>query len=888
MIVLTGIRQKMEKMVGSSNMIRNMKNFKFTYALMAVILFVTACSDEELINQGKVPAADGSEIIFGSRAGFENNNAKGRTVYSGEEYQYGDIWYERIDWIEGDMIQIYSPQASNGPTSHYKVTSIKSGDESGKDGTNKGSDYAYLERLGENGLQWNGDEKHDFYAMYPSSEMFAGMTGVTVPQGLSMEEGSGKVLVNGIVPISQDGTISHDGNGNYTIAPNMKYAYMVAKTKADRSNESVGLSFVPIVTALEIEMKVPEDSEEGVNIANIQIQGEGIAGNFTADLSNWDVNKGYPACTNQGEGSNYITISTRLDYNPITIAKGKSIKFTVFLRPTANYSNLKVGYAPAGVFVNKLLDGVTIPMNIKTQITNLYLPAKYKEQEGIVIDASKWMSQLPKTTKMKKLSIPGTGGSFSYNYSSDNTGIYRGQHTHMNLDAQWAKGIRAFEIITDMQASNFGDEKLKCNKVEMGPDVQTVVKDILNKLASTHNEETDMYETAMVIFTYQPEGNSPARDPGTYMKKLMTYINTLDATRLVRFSPDLTLGVAQNKLMIVVRPTQNDEDEADDWTSVKNNISGPNAEKVLAINGCGTAKDRWGARGYELTTQTCVRSNRQNTYTVNTTRQRAADISNYVSETNRNPSGWGSGTSTYLYYDYVEAYLQQDQSYALSSDNPIFEMKPQYGEGTLSITRGNTKFNFETNADYECWFQEWQRVVKENVYKASGRWGGYNASYPAVYWFESLNEKYSNIVEAFDMSISDDYNFVFINSLCGYLAAVGDNTDCLVPSIDDAWGGSSGNIKALADELNDRFGKYVYDKGQGQITGPTGIILMNYVNNKLDTALDFDGSFHLPDMIIENNFKHSLEDDLNNQGGNNQGGNNQSGTGDGTGNGGDI
>ena len=851
----------MEKMVGCSNMIRNMKNFKFTYALMAVILFVTACSDEELINQGKVPAADGSEIIFGSRAGFENNNAKGRTVYSGEEYQYGTKWYERIDWIDGDMIQIYSPEASNGPTSHYKVTSIVSGDESGKDGNNKGSDYAYLERLGETGLQWNGDGEHNFYAMYPSSEMFKDMADVTVPQGLSMEEGSSKVLVNGVVPISQDGTISDDGNGNYTIAPNMKYAYMVAKTKADRSNESVSLSFVPIVTALEIEMKVPEDSEEGVNIANIQIQGEGIAGNFTADLSNWDV-EGYPTCTKQGEGSNLITISTRVNYNPITIAPGKSVKFTVFLRPTANYSNLKVGYAPAGTFVNKLLDGVTIPMNLKTQITNLYLPAKYKDQQGIVIDASKWMSQLPKTTKMKKLSIPGTGGSFSYNYKNDATGVYRGQHTHMDLEAQWAKGIRAFEIVTDMQASSFANEKLKCNKVDMGLNVQTVINNLLNKLASTYNKETDMYETAMVIFTYQPEGNNPRRNPGDYMNKLMPYINTLDPTRLVRFSPDLTLGEAQNKLMIVVRPTQTDEDESSAWTNVVNNITGTNADKVLAVNGCGTAKDRWGARGYEITTQKYTRTrtgsynNYQYTYTYDNTISKALDISNKlaIESTSRYPQT--GSTATYTYYTYFETYMETEGVYALSTSNSY--TIPNVGDGNVTVKRGKTKFNFTTNAGYDCWFQEWQRVVKENAKSSSG--STYGQSYPALYWFESLNEKYNNVIEAFDMSISDDYNYVFINSLCGYLAQSGDGTDCLVPSLGYTYGGSAGNIKALADELNDRFGKYVYDKGKDQITGPTGVILMNYVNNTPDPNLDFDGSFHLPDMIIENNFKHSLED----------------------------
>lgn len=830
-----------------------MKKFKLIYALLAVTLFVTACNDEELINQGQVPAADGSEIIFGSRAGFENSDPKGRTIYSGKVYTYDGKDFERIDWIDGDMIEIYSPEASNGPSAHYKVTSITTGDENNGT-TGKGSDYAYLERLGESALQWNGDDDHNFYAMYPSSQMFADMEGITVPQGLSMNADS-KVLVNGVIPVSQDGKITPDGKGNYTIAPNMKYAYMVAKTKADRSDESVGLSFVPIVTALEIEMSVPADSKKGVSISNIQIRGKGVAGKFTANLSDWDMS-GYPTCTNDATGEDYVNISTMVDYNPITINAGNSIKFVVFLRPGADYSNLKVCYAPGAVFMNKTLTGVTVLKNLKTQITNLYLPATYDKE--IVVDASKWMSQLPKTTKMKKLSIPGTGGSFSFAYNSDNTGIYRSQHTHMDLDAQWAKGIRAFEIITDRKkGTNFHNEVVMCNGRDMGYTVHEAVTKILDKLNSTYNEETDMYETAMLIFTYQPTGTT-VRQPATYMKNFMTYFNNsnyINSDRLVLFSPDLTLGDAQNKLMIVVRPTQLNEDESTVWDNVLNEIKGTNANKILAVNGCGTAKDRWGSRGYELTTQTCVRSNRTNTYTVNTARQRAADISNYVSETSRNPSSNG----TYQYYDYVEAYMEYDNSYALSSDNPIFEMQPQYGEGTLSITRGNTKFNFETNAGYDCWFQEWQRVVKENVKTNSGT-GQWGDSYPAMYWFESLNEKYSNVVEAFEMSVSDDYNYVFINSLCGFLAATGDETDCLEPSLGNTWGGSSGNIKALADELNVKFYKYILDSGFSQKTGPTGVVLMNYVNNTLDTSVQYDGSYYLPDVIIANNFKHSLED----------------------------
>ena len=50
----------MEQTGGNKN-ITTMKKFKLIYALLAVTLFVTACNDEEFLNQGKVPAADGPD-----------------------------------------------------------------------------------------------------------------------------------------------------------------------------------------------------------------------------------------------------------------------------------------------------------------------------------------------------------------------------------------------------------------------------------------------------------------------------------------------------------------------------------------------------------------------------------------------------------------------------------------------------------------------------------------------------------------------------------------------------------------------------------------------------------------------------------------------------------
>ena len=844
-----------------------MKEFKFIHVLVAVVLFFTACNDD-FLEQPKTPAADGSEIIFGGRAGFENNGNDTRTVYTGDTYKYGGKTYERIDWIDGDKIEIYSPEASNGPSAHYNITSFTTGDE-GAGATQKGSDYAYLERQGESALRWNGDGIHTFYAMYPSTSMFVREDGTitTVAQGIKLDKSGDNIVVKGTVPTSQSGTIT-ESNGNYTIAPNMNYAYMVAKTTANRiDNPNVGLSFVPIVTAVEIEMIVPVNPDQEdihpVSIAEVQVTGKGVAGDFTADLTSWT--GGYPTCANVGDGQGTIQISTWKDNKPITLTEGKSVKFTVFMRPGSDYSNLTVRYSPTGSgYIRKNLFGtdsnnnaynVNIPRNLKTRIKNLHLPATYDKETQIVVDASRWMDQLADEVEFKALSIPGTGGTFSDNYNSSNPGWYKQQT--IDFEAQWKLGIRAFEIVSDRPSSSstsLGEQNVKCNKVSMGITVSKVLTDLLAKVKGTAKTDPDtnkpIYnptETAVLILTYQPEGNSPNRNGADYASSLKLLYNSLSddqKAQIIRYTPTLTLGQARGKVMIFCRINQRDENDNGD-TSDKNafelattTLAGTN---ITLINGCGTGKDRWGARGYKVNGNV------------------AYDAAN-TGDSNRSVDYW----ATYERDGYFRpTYTKRD-----------YENK---------VKKGDSNFVFDTNHDIKCWYQDWARVVdlphlgitNTNYYQIKYTVDiVYNTPYD---WYESYSEKISTANTTFDMAISGLYpNYVFINSLCGYL--VDKNIESsYTPFTGSNTGGIAGNIKALADKINVDFYQHVLNSGLEQTTGPTGIVMMDYA--KSTPSSDVDGGYFLPGVIISNNFKGNLQTKP--DGGTSGGGNTSGGSGSG-------
>lgn len=795
-----------------------MKKIYMLSALLCASMFsFTGCVEENF--EKPTPANNGDEIVFGARAGFEAPATK--TVYTGDFYTVGDKEFERIDWLdEQDAIQIYCPQAEGPNPSHYTVYHAKDHD------TQK--DYAYLAKNGDSALQWNGDGEHHFYAMYPSSSIFTGDQS-TLASGITMD---GTVL-RGTVPGAQAPiSIEQDGD-NWIAKPNMKFAYMAARSTATRKEGNVSLTFVPIVTAVQIQLTLAAGCLDPVSIAEIQVQGNGIAGDFSADLSETAWTGTYPTCVNEGAGTGIVQVSMWKDSNPITLTAGQSLTFTVFLRPGAEYSNLKVSYSPTGSgYLGKTMgsanDPVVIKKNIKTVITGFNLPARFdEEEEQITVDASKWMTQVADDIDFKKLSIPGTGGSFSFNYTADTDGYFRSQHTHMTIAEQWKVGIRAFEIVSDRIESggflgwgaspaSLAGTPVTCNKNSVGINVGAAMEQINNQL------NANPQECAVVIFTYQPEGASPARDATKYAQSLKLWFDGISyKDKFVLYRPDITLGEVRGKILVIVRLNQHDENEAGSFSGAVGQLP-VGTYPFLLVDGCGTAKDKWGARGY--------------TITVDGTTTPAPNISNDADV-------------------YIEQYM------VTSTIDP---------SNHANVGKGSMNFAYSTNTDAQCWYHEWARVLPDNLNIASGRWGIY--SHPAMYWFESYNEKLSNAVETFKMAISDQFtNYVFVNTLSGYMATddtKGSPTYSLVPSVGDAYGGDGGDIDALAKRLNADFYREVLSAGMEQTTGPTGVVMMDYVNNKPTDGVEYDGSYYLPGIIIANNFKHGSGNGSNTGGGN--------------------
>lgn len=903
-----------------------MKTYKYLFTLAMAGLLAVSCQEDTAINTTVRPAEVGEPIMFGASAAYENANPRQtRTEYSGT---YDEQEREIIWWVpETDAVQIYCAEASvsgfdgdEAHTSHYTVMGSKQ---------SNGAGHAnWLQKQGEASLSWGGQNQHTFYGIYPSKTMFLSDDAESplTEEELSSFNFSGTTAYGYVhseqIPASVE-TKVESGVTSYVAKADMRYAYMVAKTTTTREAaytvdevtgqvNGVSMNFIPLATALEVTLHLPTSNEaeteadvKDVTIARVSIKGTGVAGSFSADLNAWGGSSAYNGTVNSGSISRdeiIIRINAK-DANdnevPVTLKPGGSLTFTVFLKPGANLSTLQIGFASDLLGQNtqyKSLESAGIVALKKNVISNLRLPVNFT---NVKVDYAHWMQQMNDDTPISGISLPGTANSFSAGASSNN---YKTQN--LTFEQQWTAGIRAFEIVTDRanntSGTGFSTLVLQCGKEDvedanMGTDntpeitVTEAMDAILAKLAA------NPYETAMLIFTYQPDGRyvnwvqRPDRRGPQYMQQFMNYVNTLDANKLVQFSPTLTLGTytddqyetdengekklktdaistgARGKLMIVVRPNQLDESDYNHvsggtrgaeqneavWTAINGQVTGTNADKILVVNGCGTGKDKWGARGYTIDGN------------------RAYDISNSFSGNSIMETHMDRDEESDDVLEKSLLFTTTGTTYSTTPRSSLTAVSlyrvPQYNGNNLSDQATNLKFGYQTNnPDITCWFQEWQRVVGEPIYKfneelrAPSWLGGglIRAAYYESTWFESYQEKLSNVKATFDMAISGNYtNYVFINSLDAYLVTNNSPSASKEYSTGSNYGGEYGDYNAFSTKMNADFYTYVNQRIK-EAKAPTGIVLMNFVSNVPSDG----GTYYLPQLILSNNeFKAGID-----------------------------
>lgn len=508
--------------------------YLLTLALFAGV--VSSCVDEDI-------NGDKDVNVKGIKFGLSSQRTK--TVYDGTDpYQ--------INWVNGDQIKIFCAEAESAKSALYNVTPSSTA----KDGTiaNAGSDV----------LQWGGDGlMHNFYAIYPGKA-----------SGLEVDEnGIATFTINHNQKCTVTTTNGYDAN--VVAKPDMKNALMAAYTATKPTDATVGLTFKPIMTTLEIVVQGPATN---INASNARVTGISIAATMTTNSSadaatfKYDIKKS--AITGEaGSGTPTTTTTTKtettfvslVDANGnasyVDLANGHTLTLTVFMPPMSEKQaaqlkrqmKIRVHITGNAELVASVKTNDASTVNWTTQIKpsskkKITLPAiPSTSQVG-----NNWITPLDGNIYVSQMSIPGTHDAAT----GDGTTYSIGKTQELTLDQQFEIGIRVFDL---RPAVKKNDLKL-CHGIVETTFAWDQVMERFKYYLSEHPGEF-----IIALIRHEDEADNKNSSWGSIMQ---TKLESLKAetnpktkeSYTADFKPDLTVGELRGKILFLCR----------DWTKYNN------------------------------------------------------------------------------------------------------------------------------------------------------------------------------------------------------------------------------------------------------------------------------------------------------------------------------
>lgn len=264
-----------------------------------------------------------------------SNSAATRTAYSGEgETTSGKLTKERIDWVDGDKITIYSPEAlveytTSVHAAEYEIVSHTT------DGIRSKAILAPSVQTAtgmSNGLWWNdAASTHHFYARYPADPAKIDDTAMAAT-----------------IPATQQ--MKKDDTGAWV--PDMQYAFMFAKATATDTEAPVELDFYPEFTALQFEIGAGGNGEAKISSFTLTSTSDPLAGDFSVACATG------AASTASTTKTLSMDVTNRSDDGVLVITGGgESATITLFALPT-DFTNLTLTVVgqPFGTRTLKLAD----------------------------------------------------------------------------------------------------------------------------------------------------------------------------------------------------------------------------------------------------------------------------------------------------------------------------------------------------------------------------------------------------------------------------------------------------------------------------------------------------------------------------------------------------
>ena len=234
-----------------------MKKTSYILLLFAgMILSLAGCQKGDGVKYGK-------EVRFKAASAIPTT----RTTYSGVDVPAGDQKWERIDWVEGEEILIWSDNAVNRYSdAHHAVYQVKDVNDEGKL-----SKASLTNAPGTNGLVYvSGTDNYSFWGISPKT---AG----------TPEAGKASFEIKAAQQPAGTGLLE---NHVTTFPVDMSNAWLVAAVEGASEGQNVEIPFYPAFTAFEFTLEGDKEYTGNITLQKLElISDTQLAGSVVATLA---------------------------------------------------------------------------------------------------------------------------------------------------------------------------------------------------------------------------------------------------------------------------------------------------------------------------------------------------------------------------------------------------------------------------------------------------------------------------------------------------------------------------------------------------------------------------------------------------------------------------
>lgn len=511
-------------------------------ALAATAIFTTSCSDDELT---RGVAKTGTPINFSASTRSMSTRTAYGTALNGGKWD--------INWVEGDQVTVYCPEAStqvDGVTkdnsSDFTISSMESATDKTVYGVEGGQ------------LYWGEADAHHFFEVYPSNRF----------EKMTAESGAEDIILSANLPSTQYPTLQPDGH-----YADMSAALMVGKTTVNRTSAPtpVVLPFTAITTAVDIEVSAAAETDYTIksftiNNTSTDTEYTPLAGKFTYNTEN--------GTFASEDGSEAYNLQVELPA-PVKLihGSGQSLKVTVFLRGDfkksievsvhADVPNLKVPGQEVSVSVSKEGTDANLLAPLMRNHINLG-PAPDPSTPGGTegdpvikpVSGEWWISHVPSNIYVSRMSLPGV-----YDACSFLDGQLVDDRAQNTL---WTNSANMFyeQMTAYLNAGNrVFDMKPTCEKTAEGKYRWVVARGMQNganfepidfaQMVQAADDWLKEHTTEFVVFimsnyNWQTEKTLYAANLSGMLKEIIP-----ERRLLTSFDADITVALARGKILII-------------------------------------------------------------------------------------------------------------------------------------------------------------------------------------------------------------------------------------------------------------------------------------------------------------------------------------------------